>query len=196
MSDDSSISDVAPVSGSILLRVFKNESFIEKFLIVLITAIVSGAIVPVVITHIDTVRLQKEALSQAHAKLFDDISETIFTCETLILDVSWFGTDLAKNPEMQKKAFDRYTERSVDLIAKWRVQSSRARVLASPEISEKLIAFQLRFFNEQDTPTNRQWKACSTECDWNQLHSKNTAMLSEGNVLIRDLARDFGLVKQ
>jgi hypothetical protein len=196
MSNKSSAPDERPVPKSTVFRIFKSDSFIEHFLLLIITAILSGVIIPQIITRADAIRLQREARSQAQEKLLDDISETIFSCETLILDVTWFGTDLAKNPEMQKKAFDRYMERSVDLIAKWRAQTSRARVLASPKVSDKLTAFQLRFFNEQDTPMNRQWKTCSTNCDWNQLHKKNVDMLSESNVLIGDLARDFGLARQ
>jgi hypothetical protein len=63
-----------------------------------------------------------------------------------MFDVSWFGTRHEKNAEMQKKAFDRYTERTVDLIAKWRAQSSRAQALVSPDVSRKLNDFQTLFF--------------------------------------------------
>jgi hypothetical protein len=52
-----------------------------------------------------------------------------------MLDLTWFGTSLAANSEMQKKAFERYTERGVDLIAKWSVQISRARAYVSPNIA-------------------------------------------------------------
>lgn len=135
-------------------------------------------------------------MSSAQAKLFDDVSETILTCETLMLDVSWFGTPDAKNVEMQKKAFERYTERSVDLIARWRAQASRAQTLASPRVSQKINAFQMRFFIEQDTPMNRLWIKCGTECNWQDQHMRNEVMLAEANALVAELAKDLDLVKR
>jgi hypothetical protein len=178
------------------LRVLKSDSFIEKAFLLLLTALLSGMLVPLIIKSIDNAREKREALSRAQAKLFDDVSETLLTCETLMLDISWFGTQDAKNAEMQKKAFERYTERSVDLVAKWRVQSSRAQTFASPHVSKKLNAFQIRFFDEQDTPMNRQWVKCGSECDWQQMHKKNEAMLGEANALIVELANDLGLTKK
>jgi hypothetical protein len=113
-----------------------------------------------------------------------------------MLDVTWFGTKRAKNAEMQKKAFERYSEKSVDLIAKWRAQSSRAQALASPQVAKKLDAFQGRFFVEQDTPMNGLWIRCGTDCDWQEQHSKNEAMLTDANMLILELANDLGLMRK
>jgi hypothetical protein len=196
MASDSETSASSTETSGSLRRVLKSDSFVEKALILAGTIVLSGVLVPLIITRVDSVRVAREGLSQAQAKLFDDVSETILTSETLMLDISWFGTEHAKNVEMQKKAFERYSERSVDLIAKWRAQSSRAMALASPQVSKKLNAFQLRFFQEQDTPTNRQWIKCGTDCDWKQMHQKNELMLAEGNELVADLAKDLGLVKE
>src|SRR5258708_6960014 len=118
-------------SPSIVRRVLKSDSFVEKAFLLILTAVLSGLFVPLVIKTVDRAREGREAIARAQAKLFDDASETILTCETLMLDVSWFGTPRAKNVDMQKKAFERYTEKSVDLISKWRAQSSRAQALAS-----------------------------------------------------------------
>lgn len=194
MSNDNFTQPATPTTS--LLHVLKSDSFIEKALLLVLTALLSGLIVPLVIKSIDSAREGREMLFRAQAKLFDDVSETLLTGETLMLDISWFGTPDAKNADMQRKAFERYSERSVDLVAKWRIQSSRAQTLASPHVSSKLNAFQIRFFSEQDTPMNRQWIKCGTECDWQQMHSKNIAMLSEANSLIVELANDLGLTKK
>lgn len=186
-----------PVANTISpLRVLKSDSFVEKALILILAGLLSGLIVPLVIKSIDESQARQEALSQAQAKLFDDVSETILTLETLMLDISWFGTPDAENADMQKKAFERYSSESVHLIAKWRVQSSRVRTLTSAPISQKLNAFQARFFREQDTPMNLQWRECGTECDWQAFHSKNEAMLNEANELIVELGNDLGLTKK
>lgn len=185
-----------PAQASTLLRVLKSDSFVEKAFLLILTAVLSGVLVPLVIKSVEGAREERDAIARAQAKLFDDVSETILTCETLILDVSWFGTKQAKNAEMQEKAFDRYIDKSVDLIAKWRAQSSRAQALASPHVAKKLNAFQIRFFDEQDTPINELWIRCGTHCDWEEQHSKNEAMLDEANLLVLELAKDLGLTKK
>ena len=183
----------APQTSKSFFQVLWSESFLEKALLLVLTAVLSGIVIPLVIKSIDRTREGREALSRSQVKLFEDVSETILTAETLMLDVSWFGTDLAKNGEMQRKALERYTERSVDLIAKWRVQTTRAQTLASPKVAEKLDAFLKRFFFEQDTPMNQLWNKCGVKCDWNPQHQKNEAMLGEANALIIELANDLGL---
>lgn len=183
---------------SLLGRVLRNESFIEKALVLFLTAVVSGIFLPVIVRSIDRDRESRAAIALAQSKLFDDISETILTTETLALDVSWYGTMAVDNDEMQTKAFERYSERLVDLVAKWRAQSSRAQALASPEVAKKLETFLKRFFAEQDTPMNEKWTKCGARCDpqiWQERHSKNEQIATEANALILELAKDFGLVR-
>ncbi|VVO10140.1 hypothetical protein [Pseudomonas fluorescens] len=171
------------------------DSFIEKALLLIIAAILSSIIAPVIVKSIDSSREGKEALSLAQAKLFNEASETVLNCQTLMLDVTWFGTADAKNAEMQKKAFERYSERSVDLLSKWRALANQSYVLASEQTSTRLNTFLNRFFAEQDAPMNRQWIKCGTECDWSELHKTNNAMLIEANELISDLANELHLTR-
>ncbi|RWX24511.1 type II secretion system protein [Rhizobium leguminosarum] len=179
--------------SSPFIRAIKSDGFIEKLVLLVLTAILSGIFVPLIIKSIDQSREARQAVATAQAKLFDDISDTILTLETLMLDVSWFGQGDAKNADMQTRAFDRYTERSVDLIVKWRVDASRAQALASPETAEKMQAFLDRFFREQDTPTNRSWNECHDRCDWEAQHKKNAKMLTEANRLILEIGSEFQL---
>ncbi|TBF37001.1 hypothetical protein ELG88_18135 [Rhizobium leguminosarum] len=179
--------------SSSFIRAIKSDGFIEKLVLLVLTAILSGIFVPLIIKSIDQSREARQAVATAQAKLFDDISDTILTLETLMLDVSWFGTRDAENADMQTSAFNRYTERSVDLIVKWRVEASRAQALASPETAEKLQAFLNRFFTEQDTPTNRSWHDCRDTCDWEAQHEKNVKMLTEANRLILEIGSEFQL---
>lgn len=186
-----------PVTLSVSLqRVLRSDSFIEKALLLIIAAILTSIIAPTIVNTIDSSREGQEALTLARAKLFNDISETLFNSQTLMLDITWYGTVYAKNAEMQKKAFERYSEQSVDLLSKWRSQASQSYVLASKETSTKLNRFLDRFFSEQDSPMNRQWIKCGTECEWNELHKTNSDMLNETNKLIADLADELNIKKK
>lgn len=177
------------------LGFLRTDSFLEKSALLVLTAVLSGVIVPLVIKSTDEARAERASISQAQAKLFDDVSEVILTFETLTLDVSWFGSKETKNPEMQKKAFERYNERVVDLVARWRVQASRAQTLASKPVAMKIEGMLVEVFKRQDTPTIAMWSKCGVDCDWTDQHRDNERMLMRANALIAELARDLKLVR-
>jgi hypothetical protein len=175
-----------------LSRVIKSDSFTEKALFLVMTAVLSGAVIPFIVKSVDRAREERAEIVRAQAALFDDISDTLLTMQTLLLDVSYFGK--IGILETQTKAYERYSERSVDLIAKWRVQSSRALALASPDIAQKLLDFQLAYFSEQDGPTNTCWRNLNHSCNWSSLHETNERMLGQAYKLTVEIAQDFGIV--
>lgn len=186
--------DGAPPPRNVAVRVLTSESFVEKLLLLILTVLISGAVIPIAIKQLDTARESREALKRSQTKLFEDFSETVLTYETLILDVTWYGTAGARNPAMQEAAFKRYSERSVDLVSRWRVEASRAQTLASPAVAKKMHDFMARFFIEQDTPMNVEWTKCATDCkDWQALHFKNEDMLGEAEGVIDALAVEMKL---
>ncbi len=174
-------------------EVLRSATFLEKALVLLLTVVLSGAIAPLVVAWIDAGRTAREAVMNAQTKLFNDVSETLLATQTLMLDVSWFGTEDAKHSEQQRKAFERYSERIVDLVVKWRTQMSRAQTLTSPHVSKKLDAFLVRFLGAQDSPMNRLWVTCAAECDWQAMHETNLGMLGEANKLVAEIASDLRL---
>ncbi|WP_105435673.1 hypothetical protein [Neorhizobium tomejilense] len=184
-----------PERRASVLRVLKSDGFLEKVMLLVLTAVLSGFLIPWAVKSIDRDREAREAISSAQVKLFDEVSATIVTLETLMLDVTWFGTINGKNSELQKKAFERYSEQSSALVIKLRTQSSRAQTLASPQMATELEAFLLRFFVEQDTPINQLWARCASDCDWEQQHRRNLSMLSEANQLVGSLAKDVALTR-
>ena len=87
--------------------VFLSASFLEKLVLLLVTALISGLLVPLVVKSIEATRARNNAILEAQTAFLDDISETILTLETLILDISFYGKH--GNTEMQEKAFERLT---------------------------------------------------------------------------------------
>lgn len=178
---------------SSLIKILSSETFLEKVALLVLTAILSGAVIPLIIKSIDTRREGREAVFRAQAKLYDDISEIVLTYETLALDVSWYGTPAAKNVALQRKAFERYSERVVDLIARWRTQVSRAQTLASPAIGKKIRDFLNDETFPQDTKLNQMWNRCGIDCDWAAQHQENVKKLGNAYALISEIAEDLGL---
>lgn len=177
------------------MNVLSSETFLEKVALLVLTAILSGAVVPLIIKSIDTRREGREAVFRAQAKLYDEISEIVLTYETLALDVSWYGTSKVKNVALQTKAYERYSERVVDLIARWRAQISRAQTLASPDISNKIRVFLNDEALAQDSTMNQMWSTCRTNCDWAAQHQHNIGELGRAYTLISEIAKDLGLSK-
>jgi len=174
--------------------VLASESFLEKAYLLVLTVLLTGVFVPLVVKSIDASRERRAAISSAQVKLFDELSETILTYETLALDVSWFGTGSTKNLALQTKAFQRYNERTVDLTAKMRILAARSKTLTSPKVGEKINEMLKDIFVQQDTPMLAMWNSCKGKCDWEAQHLQNEMMTGKANDLIGQLAVDLGLV--
>jgi hypothetical protein len=203
-------SGLPPTEGSAgpgsIRKALTSEAFIEKVAILLLTVILTGVLIPLIINHFSAraAERQKElearkardtSILQAQAKLLDDAADVILTYETLALDVSWYKYHEGANEEMHRKAFERYSERVPDLVARWRSLVSRSKTLASPAISDQLDGFLQTVFAEQDTPINALVGKKVSGSEWEKMHEKSRQMLKHANNLIEDLARDMRLSK-
>ena len=177
-----------------VIAVLASESFLEKAYLLVLTVLLTGVVVPLVVKSIDASRERRAAISSAQQKLFDELSETILTYETLALDVSWFGTGSSRNPELQARAFQRYNDKTVDLTARLRILAARSRTLTSPDVGEKINVMLRDIFVQQDTPMLAMWNSCREKCDWEAQHLQNEMMTGRANDLIGQLAVDLGLV--
>ena len=178
------------------LKTLRSESFIEKIVLLFVTALISGLLIPYVTNEIQRTKSKNEVILQAQSKLLDDVSKTLLTYETLLADISWFKTSSAYDTLMHQKALEKYTDRAVDLLTEWRLESVRARNLASIEISSNLDSFQQKMFRLQDTPMNELHKTKGSDLEWQNLHKVNTQMLTEANNLVIQLAKDMKLTRE
>jgi hypothetical protein len=179
----------------IVLKTIMSESFLEKFILLLLTAFLSGLIIPYVTTEIQRNKARNDIVLQAQNRLLEDVSRTLLIYETLLLDVSWFKTPSGNNEQMHQKAFERYQERAVDLLSEWRVESVKAKTLVSIEMSEKLDSFQVKMFRLQDTPMNKLYREKGSVSEWQELHKTNAGMLDEANTLIANLAIEMKITQ-
>jgi hypothetical protein len=187
--------DTSPASASSPIAFFRTNSFWEKIVLLATTALLSGLVVPLVVKQTDEARARRASVLQAQDQLFRDVSETMLTFQTLVLDVSWFGTPDARDEESQRKAYARYNERAADLVARWRAQIARSRTLTSPVVSKKLELMLENFFKQQDSATVALWAICNVKCDWITQHTENEKGLASATLFIETLARDLGVVR-
>jgi hypothetical protein len=114
-----------PIRRMTLMRVLGSESFVEKVALLLATAVLSGFLIPYVVSTMQRTRARSDAIAASQRQLLDDLAETILTYQTLALDVSWYRTSGVKDLAIHERAFTRYNDRFVDLLATWRTQSVR-----------------------------------------------------------------------
>lgn len=184
-------------------KVLFGESFIENAILLLLTAVITGIAVPLTITWINAnetrrqqtineAKARNESLLVAQSKLLDDFSETIFLIQTLALDVSWHGYPGYENKEMQKKAYDRYSDQIIGHISRWRAQIARARILASQEVAKKMRDyFEIMFL--QDAEIVQLYNRQASSAEWKSRHTKSENMLDTADNLLAELAADMGV---
>lgn len=198
--------DSPPPEQSTVRRVLRSESFVEKLALLVITVIASGILVPLIFAHlearseerqkaIEAARIRNQAILQAQSKLLDEFSETALSYQTLALDVSWYKREHVRNETLHQTAYERYSSRVVDIVARWRALASRAQTLTSPEVGARMDSFLNRVFDEQDTPMNVLYKNHADDGQWEKQHATNEQMLAETNSLISAIARDLGISK-
>jgi cell division protein FtsL len=167
-------------------------SFIEKAVLIILTALISGLLIPYVSNKIQTANAHREIVLQSESKLLDDITNTIITYEFLVADVSYYKSDSTiANDKMQALAFERYSNRVVDLFSQWGVEVAKAKNLTSPEISDKLNKFMNKVLDKQDAPLLALFSSQAPVKDWMALNDLNGKMYEEAKGLINELAVDL-----
>ena len=176
----------------VLKKALVSVSFVEKAVLLLLTALITGLLIPYVSSKIQTTNAHNEIVLQAKAKLLDDVTNTLVTYQYLVGDVSYYKSDSSLLSEkMQSLAFERYSTRVVELVSQWGVEIAKARTLASPEISDKLNKFMDKVLEKQDAQLVRLFNNKGSVKEWADLNDLNGNMYEEAKKLIDELAVDF-----
>lgn len=171
-----------------------SASFIEKAVLLVLTAATSGVLIPYVGDKIQVTKTQNEVVMQAKAKLLDDVTNTIITYQYLAGDVSFYKSDSALvNDKMQAMAFERYSNKVVDLMAQWGVEIAKAKTLVSPAISDKLEKFMDKVLTEQEPKLVMLYSNNAPVEEWIKMNELTGKMYEEAKKLIAELAIDLKL---
>jgi hypothetical protein len=199
----------------VLRRALTSDSFVEKAGLLVLTVVLSGVAVPIVVNRLnandadrrkhtetaaaesrkaaDIARAKEDAVLRARLALLDAFSEMLLTYETLALDVSWYRTSSVNDHALYEKAYSRYSERVVGLFSTWRVLTSRAQLLAGPDISALMNTFQQDVFANQDTPLTQLHGKNASVKEWEAQHAISEGMLGGANDIILKLGTSMGL---
>jgi|SRR5215831_4915195 len=183
--------------GSTTKKMFSSDSLFEKIFLLLLTAIITGLLVPYISNTIQSKRSKNERILQAQSKFLDDITTVMLTYETLALDVSWYKQEQNNYDSMMyHNAVKRYTDRVVDLFAQWRIQLARARSLVPAKESDTLQYFFRSVLQKQDVDlTGLYTNIRATSDKWKEMHLLSEGYLAEANDLISEVASDLKITK-
>jgi hypothetical protein len=101
-----------------------------------------------------------------------------------------------ENNEKHRHAFDKYSDRIVDLWAQWRSEMVKSKTLTSKSISDTLANFFRRVQLQQDGPlTALCQKQNATVADWQAMHNVSKNIATDASQLMEKLAGDLNLTR-
>ena len=178
-----------------LKKVFTGETFLQNLTLLLVTATLSGLIIPRLADENQRTKARNDIIIQSQNKLLEDISKSLITTEALLADISFYGSMEGDNLPILQKAYDRYTDRSPDLLTELRGEVLRAKALSSVDISNKLDHFFYIITDSQDVRTHELFLAKAKPQDWQKFHDKNYNWEIQAEGLIIEIANDLKLTR-
>ena len=132
-----------------LLQTIATPSFIEKTLLLLATAALSGFLIPIVTQEIasrnyeqqkrfDAELTRQGEIIQAQVGLLEKLSDLVWEYQLLVIDVSYYQS--FENEDYYVAAVSKFNENSGPLLGKIRAEISKALRLTSFETYEDLKA--------------------------------------------------------
>jgi hypothetical protein len=126
-----------------------SQDFWEKVIILLVTAAITGFLLPYVLKRIDESKaieqkrseaeLSRQAkLIEAQSKFLDDTTEILWTWRYLSMKVAFNGSE--EREEQYAKSVSEYEEGIWDVLSKLRNQTSKSRRLVSERGYQNLVS--------------------------------------------------------
>jgi hypothetical protein len=156
----------------------------QNLILLLVTAALTGLLVPIVKDLIDQRRLAKQSVFEderlraqrefeaelarqtkiidAQAELLDELARTLWGFEKLVLRFTYYGAGGDFNKFVQ--AFDTFDSEAWDLLADLLAVTSKARRLAPPEAHEKLQGLY-RELVEEVSPAVEPMRHFKADCE-------------------------------
>src|SRR5947209_511654 len=126
-----------------------NQDFLEKVVILLLTALLTGLLAPYVLKRVDEARgvqqkifeadLARQAkVIEAQSKFLDEITETLWSWRYLSMKVAYYG--MGDQGPLYAAARKDYELQIWDVLSKLRSQINKSRRLASEEAYKTLVS--------------------------------------------------------
>jgi hypothetical protein len=115
-----------------------SKTFIEAISTLLITAIISGLLIPYILKTIDGQNTRQSKIIEAQSKFLDDISQLLWKWRSVNIKVVYYGSTNRK--DRYNNAKKEYEEVMWDIMNNLRGEIGRSRRLASEKAYQDLVA--------------------------------------------------------
>lgn len=124
-----------------------NQAFLEKIVLLVLTALITGFGIPYVLKRVEERKLREQKkfeadlarqgkIIEAQSKLLDDLSQLLWKWRYLAKKVLYYGAQ--ENTERYDLARRQYDESVWDILNEFRAEISRSRRLVSEHAYERL----------------------------------------------------------
>ena len=189
----------------VILQLLKTPAFLEKLLLLLATALLSGLLVPEISARLADTRNKQQKLFEAdiqrqrdiisaQSELLKNLAKQLWEFQLSNINVSFYKT--SGNETAFEAAAAKYQARSGELLGQIRAELSNARRLTSPAMHDRLTQLYFKTILPVDSGVEALIARgpAATRDDWLQQHTTSfgTAQKAIDDVL-RDLAVEFNL---
>ena len=115
-----------------------SKTFVEGIATLVVTAILSGFLIPYILKKIDDQKTRQSKIIEAQAKFLDDISQLLWKWRYMCIKVAYYGS--RDNEERYNTARKEYDEGVWDVLNQIRGEISRSRRLVSEKAYQELVA--------------------------------------------------------
>jgi len=184
-----------------IIELLKSRAFLEKVILLIVTAGLSGLFIPVITANIAHRRLQEQKLFEAElarqtkvidaqVQLLEKLAELLWEYQLLAIDVSYYR--FVKDQNLYAAASKKYEEKAGTILSKIRAEISKSLRLTSIEMYQKLknlyykelLGLDLRLRNLVDGHDNK----------WTEFNKYAVGELSEiVDTILNDLAKELKL---
>lgn len=164
-----------------VIEVLRSQGFLEKLLLLVATAVLTGLLVPELSARLAESRNREQKVFEAElqrqrdvisaqSELLRSLSKVVWEFQLMNIDVSFYKVN--GNEAQYTKAAARYQEQSAKLLGQIRAELSTARRLTSPAMHEKLRDLYFKNLLPIDVELELLIKRASTTDlqAWNRQH--------------------------
>jgi hypothetical protein len=192
--------------GGIVMRILSEPGFLQKVLLLILGAVLTGLLLPVIKARMDHATFQAQkvfeaklarqtAVIQAQQKFIEKLSGSIWKYHLTLLEITYDRVE--KNDEKYRRDIEHYENLSWELLIEIRSLVASSRWFTKDSTYARLDSFYKTWILAVDTRLMRLVKdQRAADKEWSDFHKELLVeTIEQSNSLLKYLSNDFGLVE-
>jgi len=121
----------------VIIQALKSQTFIEAVLVLLVTALLTGLLVPIMKAKMDDKKGRQTKILESQAKLLDDLTDVLWEFRKLAAEVAYYRKE--GRQDGYQKAFVTYDQEGWGVLAQYLSLVSKSRRIAPASIHGELL---------------------------------------------------------